>query len=69
MPIDCYGLLSDPPRAESMGLVALKNVEHPMELMRVRVDWSPDAAGMESAAVVKEEIRAVVGADDATMKA
>jgi hypothetical protein len=37
-----------------MGLVALKNVEHPMELMRVRVDWSPDAAGMESAAVVKE---------------
>jgi adenylate cyclase len=69
MPIDCYHLLSDPPRAESMGLVALKNVEHPMELMRVRVDWSPDAAGMESAAVVKEEVRAVVAADDATMKA
>jgi adenylate cyclase len=69
MPIDCYRLLSDPPRAESMGLVALKNVEQPMELMRVRADWSPDAAGMESAAVVKEEVRAVVAADDATMKA
>ncbi len=38
MPIDCYQLLDDPPPAESMGLVALKNVEHPMELMRIRID-------------------------------
>ncbi len=41
MPIAMYQILSDPPPAESMGFVALKNVEEPMELMRIRVDW-PD---------------------------
>jgi len=41
MPIAMYRLLSDPPPAESMGFVALKNVEAPMELMRIRAEW-PD---------------------------
>ena len=41
MPIAMYRLLDDPPPAESMGFVALKNVEAPMELMRIRVEW-PD---------------------------
>jgi class 3 adenylate cyclase len=41
MPIAMYQILDDPPPAESMGFVALKNVEEPMELMRIRVDW-PD---------------------------
>jgi adenylate cyclase len=69
MPIDCYGLLSNPPRAESMGLVALKNVEHPMELMRIRVDWDNEPATEAAPAAAKEEARAGVSADDATMKA
>ena len=47
MPIDCYRLLDDPPPAESMGFVALKNVERPMELMRIRAD-SPTDPGVES---------------------
>jgi adenylate cyclase len=38
MPIDMYRTLENPPPAESMGFVALKNVEQPMELMRIRVD-------------------------------
>ena len=38
---EAYQILSDPPPAESMGFVALKNVEEPMELMRIRVEW-PD---------------------------
>ncbi|MFA5883371.1 MAG: adenylate/guanylate cyclase domain-containing protein, partial [Acidimicrobiia bacterium] len=41
MPIAMYRLLDDPPPAESMGFVALKNVEEPMELMRIRAEW-PD---------------------------
>jgi adenylate cyclase len=69
MPIDCYGLLSDPPRAESMGLVALKNVEHPMELMRIRVDWDDESEAESPRAKAEEEARAVTTPDDATMKA
>ena len=38
MPISCYRLLDDPRGPNPMGLVALKNVEHPMELMLIRVD-------------------------------
>ncbi len=41
MPIAMYQLLTDPPPAESMGFVELKNVEVPMELMRIRAEW-PD---------------------------
>ena len=41
MPVAMYQILDDPPPAESMGFVSLKNVEVPMELMRIRVDW-PD---------------------------
>jgi adenylate cyclase len=44
MPKTMYDVLSDPPYAESMGLVSLKNVEVPLELMRIRADW-PDDAG------------------------
>ena len=68
MPIDCYRLLSDPPHAESMGLVALKNVEQPMELMRIRAEWESEREG-ESQSAAKEEPRAEIGADGATMKA
>ena len=69
MPIDCYGLLSDPPRAESMGFVALKNVEHPMELMRIRADWEQEFETESPRAKPEEEHRVGVTADDATMKA
>ena len=64
MPINCYRLLDDPPRAESMGLVALKNVEHPMELMLIRVDEPASPAETPRA-----DTPADVGAHDATMKA
>jgi adenylate cyclase len=43
MPKAMYDALHDPPRGESMGLVSLKNVEVPIELIRIRVDWdAPD---------------------------
>lgn len=45
MPKTMYDILTDPPRAESMGLVSLKNVEVPLELMRIRADWSEEADG------------------------
>lgn len=41
MPLSMYEVLDDPPPAVSMGLVALKNVEAPMELVCIRVD-DPD---------------------------
>ncbi|MFM8303849.1 MAG: CHASE2 domain-containing protein [Actinomycetota bacterium] len=41
MPVAMYQALDEPPPAESMGPVALKNVDAPMELVRIRVDW-PD---------------------------
>jgi len=69
MPIDCYGLLSDPPRAESMGFVALKNVERPMELMRIRADWEQESEAESPRAKPEEEPPVGVTADDATMKA
>jgi adenylate cyclase len=70
MPIDCYRLLSDPPPAESMGFVALKNVEHPMELMRIHVPDSLDAAeALSRHEQPHEEAPAEVAAHDATMKA
>jgi len=43
MPRTMYELLADPPHAESMGLVSLKNVEVPIELVRIRVDWPEHA--------------------------
>jgi len=43
MPKTMYDILSDPPYAESMGLVSLKNVEVPLELMRIRAEW-PDGS-------------------------
>jgi adenylate cyclase len=69
MPIDCYGLLDDPPPAESMGFVALKNVERPMELMRIRVDSPQEPEAESPGAVPRAEAPAEVAADDATMKA
>jgi adenylate cyclase len=69
MPIDCYRLLDDPPPAESMGFVSLKNVELPMELMRVRVDWSPEEAAEALHETGAREDPTVVVPDDATMKA
>jgi adenylate cyclase len=42
MPRTMYEILEDPPQAESMGMVSLKNVEVPLELVRIRVDWSDD---------------------------
>jgi adenylate cyclase len=44
MPIAMYQLLDDPPPAESMGFVALKNVEEPMELMLIRATVPTDPA-------------------------
>jgi adenylate cyclase len=69
MPIDCYRLLDDPPPAESMGFVALKNVERPMELMRIRVDSPAEPGGEAPRAESPVEEPAEVEADDATMKA
>lgn len=43
MPRTMYEILSDPPYAESMGLVSLKNVEVPLELVRIRAEW-PDGS-------------------------
>jgi adenylate cyclase len=53
MPKTMYDILSDPPYAESMGLVSLKNVEVPLELMRIRADWTeegPDGGSTEAQA-------------------
>jgi hypothetical protein len=52
-----------------MGFVSLKNVEHPMELMRVRVDWSPESASEALRETGAREAPAVVVPDDATMRA
>jgi adenylate cyclase len=69
MPINCFGLLDTPPPAESMGFVALKNVEHPMELMRIRVDEPADPDAESPYETPRAETPAEVGAGDATMKA
>jgi hypothetical protein len=70
MPIDCYQLLDDPPPAESMGFVALKNVERPMELMRIWVERpeEPDAESTQPTAD-DDDVPAEAVANDATMKA
>ena len=75
MPIDCYRLLDDPPPAESMGFVALKNVERPMELMRIRVDEPVEPAERDeqdepsAQETARDEVPVAAPADDATMRA
>ena len=69
MPIDCYRLLDDPPPAESMGFVALKNVERPMELMRIRVDEPDEPTETSPPETARAEVPDDVPADDATMRA
>jgi adenylate cyclase len=70
MPINCYQLLSDPPPAESMGYVSLKNVERPMELMRIHIPDSLEAAeALAPQQPLREEPPAEITADDATMRA
>ena len=74
MPIDCYQLLTDPPPAESMGFVSLKNVEQPMELMRIHTPDSLEAAERLAhreapGEAADEELPVELAADDATMKA
>ena len=56
MPRAMYDILHDPPYAESMGAVSLKNVEVPIELMRIRVDWDepPEEAPREGGATTAE---------------
>jgi adenylate cyclase len=69
MPIDCYRLLDDPPPAESMGFVALKNVERPMELMRIRVDGPEEPIAESTRPAAEHDAPAEVATNDATMKA
>lgn len=52
MPRTMYDILDDPPRCESMGMVSLKNVEVPLELVRIRAFWDdePEGSGSDQAA-------------------
>ena len=68
MPIAMYRLLSDPPPAESMGFVALKNVEEPMELMRIRAEW-PDEIPTDGEKARAGVPTAAAAAAGATMEA
>ena len=68
-------ILDDPPPAESMGFVALKNVERPMELMRIRGDEPVEPAERDeqdepsAQETARDEVPVAAPADDATMRA
>jgi hypothetical protein len=49
--------------------VALKNVERPMELMRVRIDSPEEPEAEAPRATADDEVPAEVAVDDATMRA
>lgn len=62
MTIDVYHLLDDPPAAESMGFVALKGIEAPIELMRIHVDASTGPPTDGTSATAEPESAATMGA-------